>query len=79
MPEDSLQFYKEREALQTLIHSEEFGQFCESGNYHSLQSTLQEYLDDLCVHNWRITKEYEDDDYVLQECKNCGAERETIS
>lgn len=78
MPNDSLQYHNERQALETLINSEEFGNWCESGNLHHLQDNLQEYLDDLCLHNYfEIEQDWEDDPtYVYEECAKCGQERE---
>ena len=78
MPTDSLQYHKEKEALETLIHSEEFGYWCENGNLHHLQDNLQEYLDDLCLHNYvEEEQDWEDDPaYVFERCEQCGLERE---
>lgn len=69
-------------AIDVLVNSEQFGNWCENANYHSLTRTLEEFKDDLCVHDWKQTgeKTYAGDGWeetwVEFECAKCGEERE---
>lgn len=76
MPNDSLQYHNESVALDTLINSEEFVR-----DHPSVIPFLEEYKDSLCLHEWaeQTHDNHDDDEYKLEQCKKCKAERESYS
>jgi hypothetical protein len=79
MPDNSLQYHNEREALETLLNSEELKSFSKTFEDSDLViGVLSAYYDSLCLHDWKVeTPDNHDDyDYVREICRKCKAERE---